>query len=163
MDNKQKSNAELIAEIEKLQKELGIEKVKRTEAEEAAHSMAQASPFLGSTAEEQPTGRTIKVKVCLNPWVRDEKEQKFKTVEYPTYYYRIDLPKGAGLNLSTNGIEYAHGETYEFDAITLAEMKSRVARCWDHEKSIHGDNANAYRKHTPMYYQNTNLAKIAGI
>jgi hypothetical protein len=75
---------------------------------------------------------------------------KFKNIEYPTFYYNIQLPAGAsgsnGSCLSTNGVEYHHGQTYEFDEVTLAEMKSRVAKCWDHEKSIHGENENAYRR-----------------
>jgi hypothetical protein len=32
--------------------------------------------------------------------------------------------------------------------MTLVDLKSRVARCWEHEKSIHGDNENAYRRPT---------------
>jgi hypothetical protein len=66
--------------------------------------------------------------------------------------YTINLPAGAGNCLYTNGIEYYHGETYEFDAEILSEMKSRVARCWDHEKSIHGENENAYRRPTNVHY-----------
>jgi hypothetical protein len=84
----------------------------------------------------------------LNPGEKDVKKYKYKKVKVPTYYYNIQLPAGAGICLWTNGVEYYHGETYEFDPNTLAEMKSRVARCWEHEKSIHGDNENAYRKPT---------------
>jgi hypothetical protein len=142
---------ELQAEVERLQGELGTSEKKRTEAEEMAMAVAQASPFMSNT-EEQPTGNTVKVLVCLNPWERDEKKQKSKTVELPTYFYAINLPAGAGTHLATNGIEYYHGQTYEFDPTTLAEMKSRVARCWDHEKSIHGGDENAYRKPTKMQF-----------
>ena len=137
---------ELLAQIAELQEKLKEETTKRTEAEEAAKAMATASPFVVSLGEEQPTGNTRTVQVCTNPTERNIKKQKWTPIEYPTYFYNIQLPAGAGLCLTTNGVEYYHGETYEFDSITLAEIKSRVARCWDHEKSIHGENENAYRK-----------------
>jgi hypothetical protein len=135
-------------EIEDLKLQLGVEKEQRTAAEEMAHAMSEASAYSGSNVEEQATGKTRSIEVCTNPWERDTKKHKYKTVKMPTYYYTIQLPPAAGLALSTNGIEYYHGETYEFVQQELAEMKSRVARCWDHEKSIHGDNENAYRKPT---------------
>jgi hypothetical protein len=112
-----------------------------------AVAMAQASPFLGNT-EEQATGRTITQSVCINPWERDEKKQKFKSVEVPTYYYAIHIPAGVGLWLMTNGVEYFHGQTYEVTLDVLADLKSRVARCYDHEKSIHSENENAYKRPT---------------
>jgi hypothetical protein len=139
---------ELQAEIALLKAELNVMTEKKTEAEEFAKSLAAASPFMGSMVEEQPTGKTIRTSICTNPTEKDTKKHKYVDVEVPTYYYNIQLPAGAGLCLYTNGVEYYHGETYEFDQFTLAEMKSRVARCWDHEKSIHGDNENAYRKPT---------------
>lgn len=139
---------ELQAEIEALKSQLVDANEQKTAAEDMAKAMASASQFTGGTSQEQPTGRTIMVNVCLNPTVRDEKKLKYKEVEEPTYYYNIDLPAGAGLCLYTNGVEYYHGQTYEFDQATLAEMKSRVAQCWYHEKSIHGENENAYRRKT---------------
>lgn len=142
---KQEDIDKLTAEVARLQEALAAEKQAKTEAEEAYFAAAQAGPFVGNT-EEQPTGRTVKMSICLNPAARTEKEHKYKEVDVPTYYYTIQLPTGAGVSLSTNGMEYFHGETYEFDPYMLAEMKSRVARCWDHEKSIHGDNENAYRR-----------------
>jgi hypothetical protein len=151
-EDKKLSNAELQAEIARLQEALAGETVKRTEAEEMAAAMSQAGQFIAGAVEEQPTGKTVTVNICLNPTERNEKKQKFKDIELPTFYYTIQLPTGAGLALSTNGIEFYHGETYEFDSITLAEMKSRVARCWEHEKSIHGDNENAYRRPTNQHF-----------
>ena len=148
---KKQSLEEMQAQIAELQAKLGVSEAKRTEAEEMAHALSSAGQFIARTAEEQPTGKTTKVSVCLNPTEKNAKHQKFKEIEYPTYYYTIDLPAAAGLFLSTNGVEYYHGETYEFDPIMLAEMKSRVARCWDHEKSIHSDNENAYRKPTAVH------------
>lgn len=151
----QKEVDELQAQIAKLTSELDAERSKRSEAEELAHSMA-AGNFVDSMAEEQPTGKTVMVRVCVNPHVRDEKKQIWKEIEYPTYFYNIQLPAGAagsnGSCLSTNGLEFHHGQTYELDPFMLAEVKSRVARTWDHEKSIHGDNENAYRKPTQKHF-----------
>lgn len=154
-DNKSDlERAELLAQIEKLKAELGDAHARRTAAEEMSHSLA-ASNFVGSMAQEYPTGKTIKINVCVNPWERNEKKQNWKDIEYPTYFYNIQLPPGAsgsnGSCLSINGMEYHHGETYEFDTFLLTEMKSRVAMTWFHERSIHGENENAYRKRDPMY------------
>lgn len=139
----------MMAEVARLKAALGESEQKRTEAEDNALAMAQASAFSGNT-EEQPTGNTVDVEVCLNPAERDEKKLKFKTVKMPTFFYQIQLPTAAGLDLTTNGVAYYHGQTYEFDLMGLQDIKSRVARCWDHEKSIHGNNENAYRKPTHL-------------
>lgn len=144
---KEQTVQELQAEIERLQKALGQSEKSKSEAEEMALAMTQANTFLGSS-DEQATGRTIKQSVCINPWERDEKKQKFKDVEVPTYYYTIHIPAGVGLWLMTNGVEYFHGQTYEVTPDVLADLKSRVARCYDHEKSIHGENKDAYIKPT---------------
>ena len=141
---------ELKAEISALRKQLGLAEAAKNEAQELAKAVASASPFISNT-EEQPTGNTVSMEVCANPWVKDAKKQKWITVEVPTFYYAITLPAGAGTHLSTNGVDYYHGHTYEVDSYQLAELKSRVARCWDHEKMIHGDNENAYRKPTHVH------------
>ncbi len=142
---------QLQAELAELQAKLGVSEKKRTEAEEMAHAMSAAGQFIARSAEEQPTGKTVMISVLLNPTESNKKKQKWKEVEYPTYFYTIDLAPGGGVSLSTNGIEYYHGQTYELDPITLADIKSRVARNWDHEKSIHGNNENAYRKPTHKF------------
>ena len=141
---------DLLAQIAELKAKLAEAEIAKTEAQEMATSIAAASSFMGS-AEEQPTGNTVTVNVCLNPGEKDERKQKFKDVEFPTFYYTIDIPAGAGTNLMTNGIAYYHGQTYEVDQATLVDLKSRVARCWDHEKSIHSENENAYRKPTAKH------------
>lgn len=148
---------QLLAEIEELRTKLGAAEAAKNEAQELASAMAEASAF-GGKAEEQATGKTITQSVCINPWERDEKKHKFKDVKVPTYYYTIELPAGAGVDLSTNGVSYYHGQTYEVDHSTLQDLKSRVARCWDHEKSIHSENENAYRRP-----QNTHLKTAAAI
>ena len=146
-EKKEVTVAELNAQIAELQAKLASEKQARTEAEETVQALATIDQFVGNT-EERPTGRTIKVRKCVNPAEKDEKRQKWVEIEEPTFYYTVQLPAGAGLDLTTNGVAYYHGQTYEFDVATLADIKSRVARTWDHEKSIHGDNENAYRKPT---------------
>lgn len=143
---------ELQEQVKNLTKELTSETAKRSDAEELAASLSAAGHYMGNTSDEQPTGRTVVVEKCANPWERNEKKQKFVDIDLPTYYYTINLPSGAGNNLSTNGVEYYHGQTYEFDPYILSEMKSRVARCWDHEKSIKGDDENVYRKKTASHF-----------
>lgn len=133
-------NQDLQDEVKNLKQELAL-----------AKAMALVGSYSEPTGSERPTGRTVKVEVCINPTERNPKKLEFKTVEYPTYYYTINIPAGAGLDLSTNGAPYYHGETYEFDPMQLADMKSRVARCWDHERTIHSENENAYRKPTHVH------------
>lgn len=152
-----KSEKDLLAEIAELKAQLQESEKAKTEAQEMATSIAAASSFMG-TAEEQPTGNTIILNVCLNPGEKQESKQKFKDVEVPTFYYTVDLPIGCGTNLMTNGIAYYHGQTYEVDQATLVDLKSRVAQCWHHEKAIHSENENAYRKPT-----NVHLASKAAI
>ena len=145
------------AEVARLTKALADSEASRSDAE----AIASAVMFGGNT-EEQPTGKTVKVEVCLNPAEREEKKQKFKFVDMPTFFYTIQLPPGAGTDLTTNGIAYYHGQTYELDQLTLADIKSRVARCWDHEKSIHGGNENAYRKPTARHLMSPAAAQQMG-
>lgn len=143
----------LEAEIKALKEQLGEQTKKLTDAEKASHSLSGGAMLAGNIDEGFPTGKTVTVTKCKNPWVKDAKKQEFIEVELPTFMYTINLPAGAGDNLSTNGIMYYHGQTYEFDSEVLAEMKYRVAQCWYHEKSIHGENENAYRKKSNVHYR----------
>jgi hypothetical protein len=77
---------DLLAEIALLKAQLVEAETAKTKAQELATSVAAASAFVG-TAEEQPSGNTVIIDVCLNPGEKDEKKQKFKEVEYPTYFY----------------------------------------------------------------------------
>lgn len=126
----------LQAQVKDLAEKLGLSEKRREEAE-ALSKVAVGGSLVYAQSEEQPTGRTVDVEVCINPWVNDVKLQKFKTVKLPTYMFSINLPEGAGTHLASNGFPYYHGETYELDSQTLTDIKSRVARCWDHERSIH--------------------------
>lgn len=142
---KKLSNEELLKKVAELESKLALESVKRGEAEELAYSMA-AGKFRGAMAEEYATGKTVMVSTCTNPWEKKADKQKWLEVEQPTYFYQIDIPKGVGASLSTNGVEFFHGHTYEFDLDTLREIKARVAATWYHERSIHGENENAYKQ-----------------
>lgn len=146
-----KDEKALLAEIAELRQKLGLTEKERDAARDEAKSMAEASVFMGNGAEEQATGRTIKRNVCSNPGETNEKKQKWVDIDVPTFMYTIDLPPGAGTDVTTNGVAYYHGQTYEVDHDTLVDLKSRVARCWDHERSIHSENANAYRKPTNLH------------
>lgn len=60
--------------------------------------------------------------------------------------YKIDLSPSGGTEVRLNGIPYYHGEVYEFDTATLRTIKEIVARTWDHERNISGNNENVYRR-----------------
>ena len=143
---------ELQAEVDRLKSALDDSNRKKSHAEEMAQMMVSIGE---SSTEEQPTGRTVDVDMCVNPAERDAKKHKFKVSKVPTFFYNIQLPAGAGVSLSTNGVEYYHGQTYEFTLYELAAIKDRVARCWAHEKSIHGENENAYKKPTHTHLMTT--------
>jgi hypothetical protein len=149
--NKEISVKDLQSQIADLQAQLLSEKEARSAAEDNAKATADAGIFV-NRSDEQPTGKTIKIQKCSNPWETDERKQKLISVDVPTYYYQIQLPTGSGISLTTNGQDFRHGDTYTVDLYTLIDLKSRVARCWDHEKSIHGDNENAYRRPTNRHF-----------
>lgn len=117
-----------------------------------AESRAASPQMVLVNGDDVPTGNTVKIRRCTNPWERDEAKQKWADVDVPTFYYHVQLPVSAtshlGACITINGQPYYHGEQYELDMFMLAQVKSMVARCWEHEKSIHGDNENAYRKPT---------------
>jgi hypothetical protein len=137
---------ELQAQIAQLSKELDSESHKRGEAEESARKLSAGSLLVGNADDGVSTGKTVTTLKCKNPWEQNQKKQEFYEVEVPTFMYTINIPSGSGLSLSTNGIEYYHGQTYEVDLDTLRDLRSRSEKCWKHEKAIHGDNENAYRK-----------------
>ena len=156
--NEELERKELEAKIALLEKQLSEERFARAEAENFS-----ASQVVVNSAQEVPTGRSVTVEKCINPWVKDEKKQKFQTVEIPTFFFTIDLPPGAGVCLYTNGVEFYHGQTYEFREDELAEIKDRVAKCWYHEKSIHGDNENAYRQPAQTHLMSRAAAQRQGV
>ena len=150
-----KTNTELMEEIERLKGQLKDVNEARTEEQALAAATSAASAFNGS-AEEQATGKTVKVKRCVNPTETDAKQQEFKSFNEPTFFYTVDLPIGSagseGAFLSTNGDRYYHGMTYELTHDQLVDLKSRVHNAWKHEKSTQGTNENAYRKQTQRHF-----------
>ena len=62
------------------------------------------------------------------------------------WWYRVDLAPCGGIDIRINGMQYVHGETYEFDTDTLRSIKEIVSRTWGHEANIHGENENAYKR-----------------
>ena len=62
------------------------------------------------------------------------------------WLYRIDLAPCGGTDIKVNGVQYVHGETYEFTTDLLRSVKEIVSRTWGHEANIHGDNENAYKR-----------------
>lgn len=64
------------------------------------------------------------------------------------WQYKVELPPSGGEAIRINGINYYHGETYDFTTDQLRSVKDIVARCWQHESEIMGSNENFYRKPT---------------
>ena len=96
--------------------------------------------------EEQPTGRTVTVSKCTNPWVKDEAKQVWADVEVPTFWYSINQAPHGGFDLKLNGVPYYQDQIVELDAETLASVKEVIGRGWDHEASLRDKNENAYRR-----------------
>ena len=157
----------ILAENERLTRELAESQEKRTEAEQKL--VDQATAQLGQTdIREVPTKKFVNLRVLdvsydadvVNGAPRGYKivgykddaggrpilKPVFKTERVPTFFYKIDLAPNGGDFLSINGIHYYHGTIVELDLHTLRCVKDMVFRGWDHERSISGHNENAYRK-----------------
>ena len=61
------------------------------------------------------------------------------------YRYAIDLPPSGGISIGINGVQYYHGQAYEFTRDVLDTVKEMVFRSWEHERNIKGSDENAYR------------------
>ena len=62
---------------------------------------------------------------------------------------RIDLPPSGGICITINGIQYYHGQVYEFSPDQLQVVNEIIFRSWQHEETIKGNNENAYRRPRP--------------
>ena len=145
----------LLDEIKALKAKLGISESARTEAEQRAISAAE-SQFMDDANEEQPTGKFVTVKRCLNRYKvvghkddgREILKPIFEDVKLPTFAYRINMPPVGGNDLKINEVPFYHGAVYILDIETLRTVKEMVFRLWDHDKNIHGSDENAYRQKT---------------
>lgn len=148
-----KDVAKLMEEIRGLKEKLKLSEQQRSDAEAAALAAAEAQGMLMQRQiQEVATGKTVKVKRASGYEVVGHKDDGreilkpvWKTVELPTYFYKIDMPAVGGWDLKINGQSLFHGTVYEFDIDTLRSVKEIVYRTWDHERSIHGSDENAYR------------------
>lgn len=149
----QEDVAKLLAEIDRLKAQLVTANTSNEEAVRRAMMIAQDN-------EEIPTGKKVKISVCLNPWVKDADLQKFETREVPTYNYKIDMPPVGGVDIKLNGQSYQHGQVYEFDEYTLRGVKEIVFRLREHDASLRDHNENAYRKPTNAAFSGKTMGRI---
>ena len=149
----------LLKKIADLEGKLQIETAARSVAEQAALEAveAQGNGALQPAVEERPTGKKIKIQVLdryeevgFKDDGRSILRPKFKTVEVPTYFYKIDLPPVGGIGLTVNGMPLYHNTVYEFDLDSLRSVKDMVHKVWKHDRDIHGSDENLYRKPQPM-------------
>jgi hypothetical protein len=113
----------------------------------------QGAAYGGGFAQEQPTGEKRKIKVFShNKLLRyndngtEVTRPVFKTEDVDTFFLKIDLPPCGDTHLSINGENFYHGAVYEFDIHTLRTVKDLVFRCWAHDRSIHPNDENFYRR-----------------
>ena len=128
---KQPTNAEtsddLLKRIKRLEAELARSNAGRMIAEEeSARLSAQAQNSLFTTNVTERFSR---------------KSASGKDI----WWYRIDLAPCGGTEVKINGVPYYHGSTYEFETDLLRSIKEIVARTWDHENNIMGNNENVYK------------------
>jgi hypothetical protein len=158
----------LLAEIDELKAKLGLSEAARSEAEAAALAQAESQgALLQGKNEEVPTGKKIKVQrldrykeVGYKDDGRPILKPIFKTVEIPTFFYRVDMPPCGGIDLKINGTPFYHGAVYELDLDSLRTVKEMVYRTWDHDRQIHGSDESFYRgKHMDLDPRNRMSAR----
>lgn len=143
----------LMAEIAGLKEKLNLSEQARSDAEKAALAAAEAQGMLMQREMQPiPTGKTIKAQrvdkyeiVSYRDDGRPIIKPKWKMVELPTFFYRIEMPPVGGMDLKIQEISFYHGTVYEFDIDTLRTVMDMVYRLWDHDRNIHGSDENAYR------------------
>lgn len=138
----------LKAQIAALNATIAEKDIKISEVEATAKLAAdsQGVPYAQSTMDEQPTGRTVKMKRATRPWEKDAAKQKMEDVEMPTFYYKIDLPPSGGTDIKINGESFYHGQVYELTPDQLRDVKDIVGKSWGHESTIRGSNENVFRR-----------------
>lgn len=147
--------ASLREQVADLESRLAEAERLRGEAERAALAAAenQGGILLQSPTQEVATGKRVRVqrvdKYEVSHYVdggRPVMKPKMKTVELPTYFYKIDLPPVGGMSFSINDTPCYHGTIVELDIDTLRSVKEIIYRQWDHERNISGSNENFYRQ-----------------
>lgn len=144
----------LLEEIAALQAQVSAKDAALDEVQAEALKRAEAQgALMQRQIEEVPTGKTTKVQKLKELKVAGHKDDGreilkpiFRSVEVPTWYYKIDLPPVGGDGLKINDVPLYHGAVYEFDIDTLRTVKEMVFRCWKHEADIRGSDENFYRK-----------------
>jgi hypothetical protein len=144
----------LKAKVKNLEEKLAAATAQRSEEELALLASLQGINSLGSDAgREVATGKRVKVrrlsKYTIAGYKDDGREilrPEFKSVELPTYFYKINMPPCGGADLKINGMPLYHGATVELDIDTLRTVKDMVFRMWTHDREIHGSDENFYRK-----------------
>ena len=129
---------ELRAKLASLESQLADSRVSNLEA-------SQRAAYFAGQNEETPTGRTVKMKKCKNPWVKKEEDQVWHEVDEPTFLYTVDMPPVGGTDAKLNGQEHYHGQTYEVTLDTLRSLKEIVYRLRAHEAAIHGSDEDVFR------------------
>lgn len=142
-------------EISRLQAEVERLKGALQDAAVAADEAARREMFFKNSADEVPTGRTIKVPTCTGydtSGYKDDGTPIRKPIweerDAATFLYKIDMPPVGGVDIKINGNSLFHGETYEFTLDQLRVVKSVVHNLYAHDASIHGTDENAYRPKT---------------
>jgi hypothetical protein len=166
---KERELLEKLAEAQsKIDKLLGVQQA--NEQQIAALEAAQRQGALySSSVEEKVTGHKVKIRVFDHYKVTGYRDNGseivrpvFRTDEVPSYYYKIDMPPCGDTNLSINGEKYYHGAVYEFDIHTLRTVKDIVARTWAHDRSLHPNDENFYRR-DPSWMARNNRAITRGV
>lgn len=144
--DKKPSYEELKAEIDRLTSALAASATQVSEAQKRA-------AIFQSNEEEVPTGNTVEVTRCkgykgvgFHDDGREILKPEWHKVVEPTYWYTIDMPPVGGTDIKLNGREFYHGQTYEVTVDELRTLKDVCARLWAHERSIHEDNTEIFRK-----------------
>lgn len=125
----EETTEQLKARIARLEAALAHSDISRQSAEEeSARLSAQAQSSLFTTN------------------VTERYSRKSADGKTDIWWYRVDLSPCGGTDIRLNGIQYVHGETYEFPTDVLRSVKEIVSRTWLHEASVHGENENVYKR-----------------
>jgi hypothetical protein len=163
--------ASLKRQIADLTAKLAAATAQRSEEELALLASLQGiNSLAGADAKEVATGKMVKVRRLARYKVTGYKEDgreilrpEFKSVELPTFFYKINMPPCGGSDMKINGMPLYHGATVELDIDTLRTVKDMVYRMWAHDREIHGSDENFYRKaNKDVNPQNTISMRMTG-